>query len=249
MTEIVSNPDSPPGVRRSRSAPGGSVLRQWRDWRIPVKLAAVTLVPALFAIALGALQIGSQIDRADTYKQIDRFVTVNDTLHKTVTWLQRERTKAAVLLTSGSREIAFEVLIEQRQADSARDALIKAADGLSYANQTTGARYADVLTRFGELDVLRGRVGAREIDGPTALDGYTLVIRSLIAFDRAAAEEVADPALSGTAGALHDLEAAKEEVYHQQGLVGIGLARGGLTSQEFDALRASDARLGDRTAD
>ncbi|MBC6447832.1 sensor histidine kinase [Actinokineospora xionganensis] len=249
MTEIVSNPDSPPGVRRSRSTPGRSVLRQWRDWRIPVKLAAVTLVPAVFAIVLGALQIGSQIDRADTYRQIDRLVTVNDTLHKTVTWLQRERTKASVLLTSGSREIAFEVLTEQRQADSARDELIKAAAGLSYASETTGARYADVLTRFGELDVLRGRVGAREIDGPTALDGYTLVIRSLIAFDRAAAEEVADPALSGTAGALHDLEAAKEEVYYQQGLVGVGLARGGLTGQEIDALRASEARLGDRTAD
>ncbi|CRK58335.1 putative sensor-like histidine kinase [Alloactinosynnema sp. L-07] len=226
-----------------------TALRQWRDWGIPVKLAAVTLVPVLFAIVLGVLQIGSQIDRADSYKQIDRLVTVNDTLHKTVTWLQRERTKAAVLLTSGSSDIGFELVAERRSADEAKAALLAAADGLVFSNETTAARYTDVRTRFGELEVLRGKVGAREVDGPAALAGYSTVVRALIAFDRAAAEEVADPALSSTAGALHDLEAAKEEVHYQQGLLGIGIVRGALAAAEVDGLRASQARLDDRLAD
>jgi signal transduction histidine kinase len=224
-------------------------LRRWRDWGIPVKLAAVTLVPVVFAITLGALQIGSQIDRAESYRKIDRLVTVNDTLGTTVTWLQRERAKAAVLLTTGSPDIAAALFVERQSADAARTTLIDITDGLAFANETTATRRGDAVASFGQLDVLRGQVAAQQIDGPAALAGYTAVIRTLLAFDRAAAEEVADPTLSGTAGALRDLEAAKEEVYYQQGLVGVGVERRAMTTAELDALAASQARLDDHTAD
>ncbi|MFC7616645.1 nitrate- and nitrite sensing domain-containing protein [Actinokineospora soli] len=220
-----------------------SALTRWRDWNLPVKLSAIVLVPVVFAIVLGALTIAGQIERADSFRRVDRVVAVNDDLRKVLTWLQRERTKAATLLTGGSRDISFELTAEQRSADAARANLVRSVERAEFAGAATADRYAAVGARFTELDALRARVAERDVNGAEALSGYTAVIHSLLAFDRAAAEEIADPGLSGTAGALHDLEAAKEEVYYQQALVAMGIARGGLSGAELEALRASQARL------
>jgi signal transduction histidine kinase len=223
--------------------PWWSALTRWRDWNLPVKLSAVILVPVVFAVVLGAITIGGQIDTANSFRGVDRLVAVNDDLRKVLTWLQRERTKAATLLTGGSRDIAFELTAEQRSADAARTNLVRSVERAEFANTATSDRYNAVGARMAELDVLREKVAEREVNGAQALKGYTTAIRALLAFDRAATEEIADPGLSGTAGALHDLEAAKEEVYYQQALVAMGIARGGLTGSELDALRASQARL------
>ncbi|MGW5050242.1 sensor histidine kinase [Actinokineospora sp. NPDC004072] len=219
-----------------------SAIARWRDWNLPVKLSAVILVPVVFAIVLGALTIGDQIDRADSFRRVDRLVVVNDDLRKVLTWLQRERTKAATLLTGGTRDITSELTAEQRSADAARANLLRSVERAEFANPATGDRYTAVGDRLAELDALRAAVGDRDVDGAAALAGYTEVIRALLAFDRAAAEEIADPGLAGTAGALHHLEAAKEEVYYQQALVAMGIARGGLSAAELDALRSSQAR-------
>ncbi len=251
-----------PGTRPEPSTPfdpaaGGeagarsrwSALLRWRDWNIPAKLAAVILVPVAFAVVLGAVQIGDQVERADSYRRVDELVAVNDDLRKVLTWLQRERTKAAVLLTTGSRDVAAELAGERQSADYAREELLRAVAGAGFDNEVTRARYRDVTTAFDRLAALRPPVGSGSVDSGTALAGYTSVIRSLLDFDRAATQEVSDPGLAGTATALHDLEAAKEEVYYQQGLVAIGIARGGLDAADLDALRASQSRLDERTAD
>ncbi|WP_229787058.1 sensor histidine kinase [Actinokineospora fastidiosa] len=232
---------------KTESTEGGeatrwSTITRWRDWNLPVKLSAVILVPVVFAIVLGGLTIGGQIDTADSFRRVDRLVVVNDDLRKVLTWLQRERTKAATLLTGGTRDITSELTAEQRSADAARANLVRSVERAEFANPATADRHAAALTRLGELDGLRARVAEREIDGASALAGYTAVIESLLAFDRAAAEEIADPGLSGTAGALHHLEAAKEAVYYQQALVAMGIARGGLSAAELEALRSSQAR-------
>ncbi|MDQ3401789.1 MAG: nitrate- and nitrite sensing domain-containing protein, partial [Actinomycetota bacterium] len=256
MTDTVSTTAvANAATHRARTAGGEargsrwSVLTRWRDWRIPVKLGAVILVPVVFAIVLGVLQIGAQIDRAESYRQVDRLVAVNDNLRKVLTWLQRERNKAAILLTTGSRDVAFEIVAERQSVDTARDALVRSVARARFDNEVTRIRYAEVDARFVELIALRAKVAESTIDGSAALTGYSTVIRALIGFDRAAAEEVADPTLAGSAGALHDLEAAKEEVYFQQGTVGVGIARGGLSAAELDELRSSQARLDDRTAE
>ena len=242
MSETESKTDSGTGGGEAAASRWAAMTR-WRDWNLPVKLSAIILVPVVFAIVLGGLTIGGQIERADSFRRVDRLVAVNDDLRKVLTWLQRERTKAATLLTGGSRDISFELTAEQRSADAARANLVRSVDRAEFANAATADRYADVGARFAALDALRSKVVGRKIDGAKALSGYTAVIQSLLAFDRAAAEEIADPGLSGTAGALHDLEAAKEEVYYQQALVAMGIARGGLSGSELEALRASQARL------
>src|SRR2546423_4131014 len=87
------------------------------------------------------------------------------------------------------------------------------------------------------------------MDAPSALGTYTVIIGALLNFDRAATAEVIDPALAGTAVALHDMEMATEEIRYQQALVGIGLTRGRLTDVELAELHASMGRMDDRFAE
>ncbi|MDQ3578887.1 MAG: hypothetical protein M3443_15120, partial [Actinomycetota bacterium] len=67
MTDTVSTSAVANAATHQARTAGGeargsrwSVLTRWRDWRIPVKLGAVILVPVVFAIVLGVLQIGAQ---------------------------------------------------------------------------------------------------------------------------------------------------------------------------------------------
>ncbi|PPK61588.1 nitrate- and nitrite sensing domain-containing protein [Actinokineospora auranticolor] len=248
---------SPPQPRSHRVAAGGeagdasrwSGVTRWRDWNIPVKLAAVILVPVAFAVVLGVLRISGQVQRAESYERVDKLVAVNESLRTALTWLQRERTKAAVALTAGGADVGTQLAGEQQAADYAHEELLRAIGRASFDSDVTRTRYHDVTSAFDSLTALRKPVYAGSVDSGTALAGYTKVIRTLLDFDRATTGEVADPGLAGTAAALHDLEAAKEEVYYQQGLVAIGIARGGLNAADLDSLRASQSRLDERLSD
>ncbi|OLR94723.1 hypothetical protein BJP25_10915 [Actinokineospora bangkokensis] len=223
-------------------------MTRWRDWGIPVKLGAVILVPVAFAVVLGALRISDQVERADSYRDVDRVVAVTDALRGLLNWVQVERTKSAVLLTGGYGDVGGATAGERQSVQYAREQLGKAVAKADFASPVTRARYADVQTALGRLDQLRGPVAAAQVDSATALARYTEVTAALLDFDRAAAEEVTDEALASTAAALHELDAVQEEVRYQWAQVAVGIARGGLTAADLAALRDSQARLDDHDA-
>jgi signal transduction histidine kinase len=225
------------------------LLSNWRDWNIPAKLAAVTLVPVVFAIVLGAMQIGDQVRRADAYRQADRLITAGEALRSLVNALQRERTLTTAALAATQPPPTTAVAGEQRSTDAAREVFLRAARRATFHNEVTSARYAGVGDRLGELTRMREELAAGRVDAPGALAGYTAVIGSLLSFERSAGAEVIDPLLAGTALAVHDLEMVREEIRYQQALVGVGLTRGGLADEQLAALRASQARLADRVAE
>jgi signal transduction histidine kinase len=241
------------GAKIERRAPSTlALLLSWRDWNIPTKLAAVTLVPVVFAIVLGAMQIADQVARAESYRQVDRLVTVNEQLRPLVNALQQERTATTARLAVRQPNVAAlpgELTEEYRNVDNGKDSLQRAARRATFHNEITSARFAEVIARLDELPELRKAIAGGGLNAPTTLGRYTVIVGSLLNFDRAAAAEVIDPALAGTAVALHDLEMAKEEIRFQQALVGVGLARGGLADIELADLRASQARLTDRIAE
>jgi signal transduction histidine kinase len=255
---IISRPEMPPDIedgaaKLEHRAPSTlALLLSWRDWNIPTKLAAVTLVPVVFAIVLGAMQIADQVARAESYRQVDRLVTVNEQLRPLVNALQQERTATTARLAVRQPNVAAigtDLAEDYRNVDTGRDSLQRAARRATFHNEITSARYTEVTARLGELPALRQAITTGGLDGPGALSKYSVIIGSLLNFDRAAAAEVIDPALAGTAIALHDLEMAKEEIRFQQALVGVGLVRGGLAEVELADLRASRARLTDRIAE
>ena len=261
MTEtarpVVFRTEIPPDTEQDAEsgAKPPSVLRlllSWRNWNIPTKLTAVTLVPVVFAIVLGAMQIADQVGQAESYRQVDRLVAVNAQLRPLVGALQQERTATTAMLAAGPVNPAMlnkELADERQSVDVARTALMRAAHRARFHNEITSARFDEVTARLDELAGLRNTAAAAGIDAPVTLARYSMIIGALLNFDRAAAAEVIDPALAGTAVALHDLQMATEEARYQQALVGIGLARGGLTDVERAELHASMGRLDDRTAD
>ena len=234
---------------QSRLSALWSVLAHWRDWNLPVKLAAVTLVPVIFAIVLGAMQIADQVDRAGSYRQVDRLVVVNQELRGLLAGLQRERSDGAVLLASRAPDIAAQLADERSAVDAARDEFVNAAGRVTLDHEITAARYRDVEAWLTELAEMREQVVGARIDASTALARYTEVIDALLRFDRAMSAEALDPELASTSSALYDLEAMKEQVEYQHALIGIGLVRGGLVGTDLNALQASEARLADRTVD
>ncbi|HEU5469414.1 MAG TPA: nitrate- and nitrite sensing domain-containing protein [Actinophytocola sp.] len=261
MTETVrarvSRTDKPPDTGAGHAARSSepSLLRlllNWWDWNLPTKLAAVTLVPVVFAVVLGAMQIGDQVDRADSYRRVDRLVAVNEQLRPLADALQRERTATTTLLAIGAANMATlapELNQEREKVDHTAAAMRHAAGRASFHTEITASRFDEVSIRLGELPGLRDAVASGQVDAPAALAGYTGIISALLNFNRAAAAEVLDPALAGTAVALHDLEVAKEEIRFQQALVGVGLAHGRLAEEQLAAVGASQARLTDRLAD
>ncbi|WP_165960614.1 sensor histidine kinase [Actinocrispum wychmicini] len=226
-------------------------LFRWRDWRVRTKLAAVTLVPLMFAVAVGVAQIHDQVARAESFDRVDRLVALADQVRRTIGGLQAERAESAHLLTgaSGPADIGTELHQEFQATDTAWNAMSKAAGVVSFAMPATATRATEVSALPPQLSRLRGEVTDRELDGRAAQTRYTELVAVLLGFDRALAGEIADPELSAAANALHDVQLAGEEIYLQQALVATGLARGSLSVADLGAVRDSVARLTARMAD
>jgi signal transduction histidine kinase len=224
-------------------------LFRWRDWHLRTKLAAVTLVPLVFAIALGVAQIHGQVDRSESFRRVDKLVELSNQLRNSIGGLQAERAESTRLLTAGADDIAVELRQEFQVTDTAWNAMSRAAQAVSFAVPATTARAADVAALQPQLTRLRNQVIGVQLDSRATQTRYTELVTVLLGFDQALAGEISDPALSGTAAALHDLQLSNEEIYLQQALVATGLARGSLSVADLNTLRDSMARLSARTAD
>ncbi|MFD0485938.1 hypothetical protein ACFQ0O_01385 [Saccharopolyspora spinosporotrichia] len=77
---------------------GAAVIR-WRNWSLTTKLAAVVLVPVIFAITLGVGQIRWQVDRADEYDRVAKVLDAVDQIEPLVVSVQEERTRSVDFLT------------------------------------------------------------------------------------------------------------------------------------------------------
>ncbi|GAB3905313.1 hypothetical protein GCM10029964_100380 [Kibdelosporangium lantanae] len=224
-------------------------LFRWRDWHLRTKLAAVTLVPLVFAIALGVAQIHGQVDRSESFRRVDQLVELSNQLRNTTSGLQAERAESTRLLTAGADDVAIELRQEFQVTDTAWNAMSRAAQVVSFAVPATSARAADVAALQPQLTRLRNQVTGVQLDSRAAQTRYTEFVTVLLGFDQALAGEISDPALSGTASALHDLQLSNEEIYLQQALVANGVARGSMSVADLNTLRDSMARLTARTAD
>ncbi|RZS34247.1 signal transduction histidine kinase [Herbihabitans rhizosphaerae] len=246
VTETPTKSSEPPpggrtsgAKRRSRLA----AITRWQDWNLSTKFLAVILVPLLFAIVLGVLEIAQQTERSSSYENIDRGVAANAELRTLTTNLQNERHESAVALASGKVAEAAGFTRVRQAVDGSWTALQKAAGRVTFAHPITSSAYNDVRTGVGSIGAVREQVNTSQIDATAAIARYGTMIRALLQFDRALGTEISDPALANEAASLHDLELIKEELYYQQTLVAVGIARRSLTPAETAALRDAQARL------
>jgi signal transduction histidine kinase len=224
-------------------------MTRWRDWRLSVKLAAVTLVPILIALVLGGITISNQVQRSNDFERIDRLVVLSTDVRAIVDALQQERTRTAALLTQGTVGSSPEL-------DAARTATDRALKPLR-ADTTRVTQVDDALAAPGtasnnalaRLAEVRQQVAAGQLDSVQALDAYSAMTSALLSLDTSLVAGMGDPSVSGSANALHDLQVAKEEVATSQVLLSYGIARGSLTPTQLNQLRTAEVRLADRLED
>lgn len=225
-----------------------SAVADWRNWRLPVKLAAVLAVPVLVAVGAGVVQIRGYVKSADTYASMQRVVTLRAGMDPLIAGVQAERARSARRAEGeGVPEADFRELT--RATDNAAAGVRNLMERTTTLGEVANARFRDVTVQLDGLPQLRERVVAGSVDLEGAVGGYTVVLRALLDFDQAMVGDFGDPALSGTATALHNLAMAGEQVSWQHATVLAGISRGRLLDSEDVALEQSYTRQQDKLAD
>ena len=229
--------------------PRWHTLIQWRDWKLPVKLAAITVVPIVIALILGAVTIANQVERSDSYQRIDRLVTLNAGVRAVLGGLQRERTETAAVLTEGTVDGTTELAAIRAQVDAELPVLRKAAvKGGEYDPRVIGP-VKEMTAQIDRLPGIREAASSGQLDPVQAVNDYAAVASVLLKLDKTLVAGISDDSIGGAPSAMHDLEVAKEELSIEQALVGYGIARGNLAPTELNRLRNAEMRITDRLAD
>ncbi|GLY51044.1 nitrate- and nitrite sensing domain-containing protein [Lentzea sp. NBRC 102530] len=224
-------------------------ISDWRNWRLPVKLGVVLLVPVAVAVGAGALQISGYVDRSNNYVQMQGLVRLRADLAPLISSVQQERTLAAQSATSGSGVGAYQNQISA--TDNAAATVRRRVDRTEGVSDVAKQRFLELGGQLETLKNLREKVaqGGDGGDPSGGTSGYSAVVKSLLDFEQALVGQFNDDAISGTAQALHNMVIAQEQVSLQHSLVLAGIGRGKLLGPEIRALEQSDIRLQDRLND
>lgn len=229
-------------------SPRWAVTTHWRNWRLVTKLAAVVLVPAVFALTLGVLQIREQVTDSAEYARSDDAVQAATALRATIGTLQEERSNAAEYLAQGS---VSDVKLQQQFTTTDRQN-VTSADRLREhidRDPVVEFNHEQAQQQLDEARALRGDILARTVDPVVVIDTYSEASRALLALDRALTVQIASPTLNSTSNASHALAQIGEELSLQQAFVLVGVLRDSLTSQSKRSLESSEVRRAAATAE
>jgi signal transduction histidine kinase len=218
-----------------------SRITQWRNWKLVIKLTAVVLVPVIFAVTLGVLQIRDQIQHADEYSRLDSIVGASGSVRSAVAELQGERTRVAEFLVDGPTSVAN---VRQRFAgvDRALAGTRSALRDQFSADSAGQLARSEVDRQVDRLPELRREVLGTQVDPVFAVNTYTRVIGALLAVDRTLTGRISSAELNPTATTLHELARVGEEMRLQQALVLVGLLRGTFSPESRAQLGDSETR-------
>ncbi|HEY0806765.1 MAG TPA: nitrate- and nitrite sensing domain-containing protein [Pseudonocardiaceae bacterium] len=224
-------------------------LAEWRNWRLPVKVAAVLVVPVIAAVALGAIQIRSDIGRANSFANIQKLIQLRDSLIPLTNDLQTERWLSAEKL--GTKIPVNPADLHKATAAVDRDVATVTGLGqrLLDPQSPAGVRYQGLIGQFGGLNTLHQQAFTANSDVITVISSYGQVINAALDLDQALTPQLADPQLTGLAISLNDVDIAQEQIRVQQTIVAVGITRGSLLNTELQAVQASDVLLTDRLND
>ncbi|MEV5713470.1 nitrate- and nitrite sensing domain-containing protein [Amycolatopsis mediterranei] len=235
--------------RRSRGKAVWRALVQWRDWSLPVKLSAVTVVPIVLALVLGVATIAAQVGRSGEYQRLDRLVALGGGVRTLTAALQQERTVTSAMLTAGTVGGTPELPAARKATDAATGPFTAEQDRAAQAEPGVSGAGGTASAQLGNLAFLRRQVDGGQLDPGQAITAYSALTGSLISLDTAATAGAGDGTLGGLPAGLHELLVAGEQVSLSQALVSYGIGRAGLTPSELATLRAAELRLADRLVD
>lgn len=213
-----------------------------RNWSLPVKLAAVLLVPTVFVLTLGVLRIVEQTHQAASYDGVQQAVSLEDRTARLMGDLAAERSAAAVYVAAnragGSAPVDERVAATNRSVTALRE-----ADGdADSLDQQTRLAFGQADAELRQLDRLRDDVLKGRIDAAGAIGRYTESVDALEVFDRSLSREAADPSVAGLASGLYSLSVVREEDAYVQAVVAAGIAAGRIDAPSIDQARNATLR-------
>ncbi|MEQ0557459.1 nitrate- and nitrite sensing domain-containing protein [Amycolatopsis sp. NEAU-NG30] len=235
--------------RRSKGKAAWQALVRWRDWSLPVKLSAVTVVPIVLALVLGITTIAAQVGRSGEYQRLDRLVALGGQVRALAGALQQERTVTSAKLTEGTVGGTPELAAARKATDAAVGPFTAAQERAAAIEPGVAGAAGAATAQVGNLAFLRRQVDGGQLDPAQAITAYSGLISSLVGLDTAATAGAGDGTLGGTPAGLHELLVAGEQVSVSQALVSYGIARKALSPSDMATLRAAELRLADRLVD
>ncbi|MEV6827817.1 nitrate- and nitrite sensing domain-containing protein [Amycolatopsis sp. NPDC051102] len=235
--------------RRSKGKAVWRALVQWRDWSLPVKLSAVTVVPIVLALVLGSTTIAAQVGRSGEYQRLDRLVALGGGVRTLTGALQQERTVTSAMLTAGTVGGTPELASARKATDAAIGPFTAEQARAAEAEPGVAGAAGAATAQVGNLAFLRRQVDGGQLDPAQAISAYAALTGSLISLDTAVTAGAGDGTLGGTPAGLHELLVAGEQVSLSQALVSYGIGRASLSPSELATLRAAELRLADRLVD
>jgi signal transduction histidine kinase len=226
-----------------------SALVQWRNWRLPVKVAIVITVPAIAAAVLFANQIRGDIGSANSFARTERLVQLRTDMMPLTTDLQTERALAVQKVGSKTPVNMPAYFALNGKVD--KDASTVIGQGRQLLDPATelGVRFEGMVVQLSGLGGLHQEALAKDADAVAVAGNYSDLISVVLAFDQALSTNLGDPAVSGPATGLTDLEVAQEQVREQQVILTQTLIRGSLLTSDLTTVNGADVLLDDHVND
>ena len=248
MTAPVRRPDSRGDARAGGPDPGASdhaplsERLALRNWSLPVKLAAVLLVPTIFVITLGVLRIVEQTETARSYDGVQQAVALEGDSARLLAALDAERRGAAVFLAT-NRAGGFGPV--QERVDDTNDKFARLRSTYESANSVddqTRSSYGDAASAIGQLDRVRDDVRNGGVDPAGAISRYTDTTSAMLTFDESLTREAADPSIAGLSNGLYALSVVREQDAYVQAVVASAIAGGRIDAPSIDQARNATLR-------
>ncbi|MFF5230098.1 nitrate- and nitrite sensing domain-containing protein [Dactylosporangium sp. NPDC000521] len=234
-----------PGEPQRRSA---SLFRV-RDWRVPTKLAAVLVLPAVAFLVIAGVQINASVQDASKLDQFAQGVKVGRQLTNLIHYLQLERDRTAGVLAksttvqapSGSTSSNQELAANYAATDAALAAFSQAARPL-LANPIFNQSQNRVSADFADLQMVREGVKQRWLRQDAVFDQYSSTIQHLFGLVPDRPDIGGDSQSVAEVSSLMDLAQAKELKDQLRGRIFAAASAGKFAPDDFETFSEIQAR-------
>lgn len=210
--------------------------------RLRTKILAVLLVPAIVAVALGALALNDRLQNASRYDTVDAGVQLTQAAAGLANELQRERDLMTSLVAANRNRDRGPVQQQKAKVDDAVSRFRAAKDkagGQSSAVQNAYTRAADRLDSVGPL---RSVAETTQFPDDAAFNSYTSIIDTMLQVEREIASSDSDSTVTRLARAADAIGRAHEQVGQERSLVLAAILRGTFPASQIAEIQAAGSR-------
>ncbi|RKT52298.1 signal transduction histidine kinase [Saccharothrix australiensis] len=222
----------------------GTAAWRLRNWRLPAKLAAVLLIPAVAALALGGLRVQSDLGDATEFNRLANQIQLEAAVADLVQQLQRERDLSASHVASGKTLDRVVLDRQLRRVNDMIDALnTKIGELRGDLDDDVVARFVRAAEQLKRLNSLRNAVRDTAYPSDAVLRTYSESVESLLDLGEQAIAGINHPELVRLHLATNAIGRIKEQESQKRGILLDVFQRGGFGPGQQRALLAANAEL------